>query len=164
MLETTLMQRRHSRKALIGTCRRNLNRLAQANTASTTLTAELVGTTRVRWKPALPRRRPYSAPVRSWPPVRTTLSQNRSCLSQWNRPCSQALENARLPPKSRVALAEPSAPVFSASPNAVKAKRCSVRSVRRPMLAKVRINLCRDGACTRMGPASSAALFGPDAS
>jgi hypothetical protein len=30
-----------------------------------------------------------------------------------------------------------------------------------PRLAKVRINLCKEGACACMGAAISAALFGP---
>ena len=42
-----------------------LREFTQATTASTTLTAEAVGTTRVRWKPPLLRRWSYSARVRS---------------------------------------------------------------------------------------------------
>src|SRR6516162_9003450 len=47
--------------------RRHAN-FAYGNTASTMLTAELVGTIRVSLKPPLPRSEPYSASVRSRPP------------------------------------------------------------------------------------------------
>jgi uncharacterized membrane protein YjjB (DUF3815 family) len=47
--------------------------LAQATRASTMLAAELVAITRVKRKPALLRRNPYSAAVRSWPPIKSIV-------------------------------------------------------------------------------------------
>jgi hypothetical protein len=53
---------------------------------------------------------------------------------------SKELLNQGLPIVSKEALADPGAPVFSASPRGVKAKRRSPRSVRIPRLASVRIS------------------------
>src|SRR5262245_36481384 len=44
--------------------------------ASTILTADAVGMTRVRRKPALPRSSRYSASVRSWPPGATSITMS----------------------------------------------------------------------------------------
>jgi hypothetical protein len=46
---------------------------SQAGVASTMLTADSVGTTRVRWKPALPSSAWYSCSVRSCPPGPTSI-------------------------------------------------------------------------------------------
>ena len=76
---------------------------------------------------------------------------------------SQLCQNAGPQNAIKVARAEPGAPVLSASPNGVSAKRCASRSVRIPKPANVRMRRCSDGACVRVSPANSTALLGPDA-
>src|SRR5215204_6375366 len=57
-----------------GTDARPTSTLTQATTASTMLAADLVGTTRVRRKPALLRSDAYSGSVRSRPPNATSIT------------------------------------------------------------------------------------------